>query len=122
MKIDKFPFFLVDIKNSPFELLDNLDHLLKMCFFIVKFYDLKLISHQHNKFSPQGISIIFLLAESHLSLHTWPEKGMISLDLFSCKDFEFNKIIKDKKLNIITILKSYLKTDAINFKSIEREI
>ena len=114
--------FLVDIKNSPFELLDNLDHLFKMCFFIVKFYDLKLISHQHNKFSPQGVSIVFLLAESHLSVHTWPEKGMISLDLFSCKDFEFNKIIKDKRLNIITILKSYLKTDAINFKSIEREI
>lgn len=114
--------FLIDAKDSPFEILDNLDHLLKMSFFILDFYDLKVISHQFNKFTPQGVSIIFLLSESHLSLHTWPEQGRISLDLFSCKDFCFNKIKNNNKINIITILKCYLKTDKINFKSIEREI
>jgi S-adenosylmethionine decarboxylase len=35
-------------------------------------------------FEPQGYTIVLLLAESHLSLHTWPEHGFASIDLYSC--------------------------------------
>jgi S-adenosylmethionine decarboxylase len=34
-----------------------------------------------------GISGFVLIAESHISIHTWPEKFYASLDFFSCKDF-----------------------------------
>ena len=34
------------------------------------------------KFEPQGFTIIALLAESHISFHTFPEKGIISFDFF----------------------------------------
>ena len=34
---------------------------------------------------PNGaITIVLVLAESHLSLHTWPEDGLVAIDLFSC--------------------------------------
>ncbi|MEM2963020.1 MAG: adenosylmethionine decarboxylase [Candidatus Anstonellales archaeon] len=35
-----------------------------------------------------GISGIVLIAESHISVHTFPEKNFVSVDIFSCKDFD----------------------------------
>jgi S-adenosylmethionine decarboxylase len=35
-----------------------------------------------------GISGFVLIAESHISIHTFPERGYLSLDIFSCKDFD----------------------------------
>ena len=36
------------------------------------------------KFQPQGFTLVALLAESHISFHTFPEKGIISFDFFTC--------------------------------------
>jgi S-adenosylmethionine decarboxylase len=44
---------------------------------------LQLISH---RFSPQGVTALALLAESHLSIHTWPESGYAAVDVFTCGD------------------------------------
>ena len=40
-----------------------------------------------------GISGIVLIAESHIALHTFPEKGFFTLDIFSCKDFDIRKAV-----------------------------
>ena len=40
-----------------------------------------------------GISGFVLIAESHISIHTFPEKGYLSLDVFSCKKFNVEKTI-----------------------------
>ena len=37
-----------------------------------------------NKFEPQGVTAIALLAESHLSIHTWPEARYSAVDIFTC--------------------------------------
>ena len=37
-----------------------------------------------NKFEPQGVTAIALLAESHLSIHTWPESYYSAVDIFTC--------------------------------------
>ncbi|MDC3147961.1 adenosylmethionine decarboxylase [Prochlorococcus sp. AH-716-I07] len=42
---------------------------------------LNLISH---KFEPQGVTAIALLAESHISIHTWPESNYSAVDIFTC--------------------------------------
>jgi len=44
---------------------------------------LNLISHH---FEPQGVTALALLAESHLSIHTWPESGYAAVDVFTCGD------------------------------------
>ena len=37
-----------------------------------------------NKFEPQGVTSIALLAESHISIHTWPESHYSAVDIFTC--------------------------------------
>ena len=37
-----------------------------------------------NKFEPQGVTAIVLLAESHISIHTWPESNYSAVDIFTC--------------------------------------
>ena len=37
-----------------------------------------------HRFSPQGISGVVIIAESHLGIHTWPEHGYAAVDLFTC--------------------------------------
>jgi len=37
----------------------------------------------HN-FDPQGVSVILLLSESHISIHTWPEINFAAIDIFTC--------------------------------------
>ncbi len=44
---------------------------------------LNLITH---RFEPQGVTGLALLAESHLSIHTWPEIGYAAVDVFTCGD------------------------------------
>jgi S-adenosylmethionine decarboxylase len=38
------------------------------------------------KFEPQGVTIVSLLAESHISIHTWPEEGKAACDVYTCGD------------------------------------
>jgi S-adenosylmethionine decarboxylase proenzyme len=45
------------------------------------------------KFYPQGFSAIALLAESHLSLHAWPELGYVALDVFTCGQADPQRIV-----------------------------
>ena len=37
-----------------------------------------------HRFSPNGVSGVVVISESHLSVHTWPEYGYVALDIFTC--------------------------------------
>ena len=52
-----------------------------------------------------GLTAFVVLAESHLSIHTWPEKNYFALDLFSCGDFKEKLILKTLKQKLV--LKNY---------------
>jgi S-adenosylmethionine decarboxylase proenzyme len=43
-----------------------------------------IIGEMFHRFAPQGVSGAVVIAESHLSIHTWPEYGYAALDLFTC--------------------------------------
>ena len=45
-----------------------------------------LLDMVHHQFEPCGVTIVCLLAESHASIHTWPEKQCASLDFYTCGD------------------------------------
>jgi S-adenosylmethionine decarboxylase len=49
----------------------------------VKCQSTLLALHSH-KFDPQGVTCVAMLAESHISIHTWPENGMAVCDIFTC--------------------------------------
>ncbi|KPJ53124.1 MAG: hypothetical protein AMJ37_01870 [Dehalococcoidia bacterium DG_18] len=42
-----------------------------------------------------GVSAFVLIAESHISIHTFPERSYINIDIFSCKEFNAEQAIKD---------------------------
>lgn len=45
---------------------------------------LHVISSIFHQFNPFGVSAAYVLSESHLSVHTWPEYGYVALDIFTC--------------------------------------
>lgn len=42
------------------------------------------LSARFHRFSPQGVSGVVIIAESHLTIHTWPERGYAAVDVFTC--------------------------------------
>ena len=68
------------------------------------------------KFEPQGFTILALLAESHMSFHTFPEKGIISFDFFTCGKINPSialEIIK-KEIKHIRIVKKEFNRDTVS--------
>ncbi len=43
-----------------------------------------IVNSTFHRFSPYGVSGVVVIAESHLSIHTWPEYGYAAVDLFTC--------------------------------------
>lgn len=41
-----------------------------------------------HQFSPQGVTGVVIIEESHLSIHTWPEYGYASIDFYTCGEAE----------------------------------
>ena len=42
-----------------------------------------------------GLSGFVLIAESHISVHTFPDRGYVNIDIFSCKEFDANSSLRD---------------------------
>ncbi|PAP76150.1 adenosylmethionine decarboxylase [Rubrivirga marina] len=47
-----------------------------------------------HQFQPEGVTGIVLLAESHASVHTWPEAGLVTLDVFTCGALDAAAIVE----------------------------
>jgi S-adenosylmethionine decarboxylase len=43
------------------------------------------VGRAEHKFNPQGRTIVLILSESHLTIHTYPEQDYLSMDLYICK-------------------------------------
>ncbi len=71
---------------------------------------LEIIVH---KFTPQGLTGVVLLAESHIAIHTWPEIDYLAIDIFTCGQ----KALPDKALDY---LKKVFKPKKIVIKKIKR--
>ena len=82
---------------------------------------INLVTHS---FKPQGVTGLALLAESHISIHTWPEIGYAAIDVFTCgdhtmpekackslfkdflaKNFSFKKIVRESPSGIQTLFR-----------------
>lgn len=72
-----------------------------------------IVGEVFHHFNPQGVSGAVIIAESHLSIHTWPEYGYAAVDFFTCG----NSCHPQKGL---TYLKSVLKANGELTKELER--
>jgi S-adenosylmethionine decarboxylase len=77
-----------EIRNTT--LLNSTDMLKEMLNHICAVCEYQILNEVVHNFIPIGCSILFLLSESHISIHTFPEKDFISFDLYSCREYENN--------------------------------
>jgi S-adenosylmethionine decarboxylase len=64
----------------------------------------------NKKFDPSGCTILILLSESHLSIHTYPEKEFAAIDCYTCGEKVDPKIAIDDLIDILKPKKMYSKT------------
>ena len=65
-----------------------------------------------------GVSGFVLIAESHISIHTFPEKFYINIDVFSCKEFDAERAIKGFKQDFgLTEVRSYILNRGLEFSN-----
>ena len=55
---------------------------------------LHILNEHIHEFLPQGITGYVLLSESHISIHTWPEKGFALVDVLSCASVQIDLLIE----------------------------
>ena len=77
---------LFTLKGCPYGLLDDEAHIRNVLANAAHLSESILLNVSSHKFNPHGVTAIALLAESHISIHTWPENGMAVCDVFTCGD------------------------------------
>ncbi len=56
----------------------------KACIDAVEASGLTIVGDRFHQFEPHGVTGAVILAESHLAIHTWPEKGSVTVDVYVC--------------------------------------
>ena len=75
---------VADLWGCDKNLLNERDALVRLIFDAAERSNSTVLDQTSFQFSPQGVTAILLLAESHISIHTWPEEGYAAVDIFSC--------------------------------------
>ena len=76
--------FIFDLSNCNHETLMDGERAYSLFAQAVRESGLTVVDEGFYKFSPHGFTCFLLLAESHASLHAWPEYGYCAIDLFTC--------------------------------------
>ncbi|MHC5218238.1 adenosylmethionine decarboxylase [Enterococcus sp. LJL128] len=78
--------YLIELKNCPKEKLTSVPLVEQLMLQIADECKLTRVQHYFHQFEPWGVSGVIILAESHLTIHTWPEENYAAVDLFVCSD------------------------------------
>ncbi|MCD6083349.1 S-adenosylmethionine decarboxylase [Candidatus Aerophobetes bacterium] len=82
---DNFGIHIVsDLYGCDPEKLDNIKEIKKIIETAIEKANLTKIKSHFHQFEPYGVTGFALLSESHIAVHTWPEYGYVSLDVYSC--------------------------------------
>ncbi|HEX7056262.1 MAG TPA: adenosylmethionine decarboxylase, partial [Bacilli bacterium] len=67
------------------------------------------LSVQSKQFEPQGATVLVMLSESHLSIHTYPEKGFAAIDCYTCGETVDPQVAVDCLVSVLKPEKVYAK-------------
>lgn len=68
-----------------------------------------------HEFSPQGVTGVAVLSESHLSIHTWPEHGYVAADVFTCGS-------TTKPRAAAEVLRKSFQAESVDIRELERGV
>lgn len=77
---------ILDLYDCDQQLLDDYDELQRLMEAALVMSKATILRIIGERFEPQGVTILALLAESHASIHSWPELGYAAVDLYTCGD------------------------------------
>lgn len=99
--------------------LGNAQTLRELCLLSTRDCGLKAVGDAFQQFEPHGVTGTVLLAESHLAIHTWPESGAVTLDVYVyvCNYLADNT---DKALKLYALLKAQFQTGREKLSSVRR--
>ena len=85
---------IVEFNDCEESKIDNSDFVRKIFLEAAELGSATVVSECFHEFSPYGITGVLVIAESHISIHTWPEHKYAAVDIFSCGNkVDYNKII-----------------------------
>ncbi|MFM9280123.1 adenosylmethionine decarboxylase [Paenibacillus jiagnxiensis] len=67
------------------------------------------LSVQSKQFEPQGATVLVMLSESHLSIHTYPERGFAAIDCYTCGETVDPQLAIDYLVSVLKPTKTYAK-------------
>jgi S-adenosylmethionine decarboxylase proenzyme len=76
--------YLVELSACDPKKIDQLSFVKKTVSSFIKKSGLTAIRSVHHSYKPHGLTVIWILKESHLAYHSWPEFQYVGLDLFVC--------------------------------------
>ena len=75
---------LLELRDCNPELLNDMDYIRQSLLNTAHDVGATVVGESFHRFSPQGVTGILAIAESHISIHTWPEYGYAAADIFAC--------------------------------------
>ncbi len=75
---------LLELKDCDPKLLNDIEFIKKVLPAAAAKSGATILGESFHQFEPQGVSGVVLIAESHVSIHTWPELGYAAVDIFTC--------------------------------------
>lgn len=85
------PLKLLSNKDLCTEVLNRLPVILEMHKLIEPVMIEAVSNEDHGGKDPGGFTGFVIIAESHISIHTFPRRGFVSMDIYSCKVFDYKK-------------------------------
>jgi spermidine synthase len=104
----------IDFSGCEFQQINNLEFIKGIMEESLNFGGFNILNSITHKFEPQGITIAFMLSESHFTCHSWPEYNRICFDLFSCADLQ-------KSIKLIGVLLDNIIHNSVKINKIERK-
>lgn len=77
---------IAELYGVPKELISNEKTVREIVEDVVSKAELTKVGSVYKQFNPHGVTGVVLIAESHVSIHTWPEYELVNLDVFTCGD------------------------------------
>lgn len=99
----------VDTWGVDFDLLNNEEFLQAQLIDAAEACGATVLSVQSKQFEPQGATVLVLLSESHLSIHTYPERGFAAIDCYTCGETVDPQLAIDYLVSVLKPEKTYAK-------------